>query len=112
MKTTTWFLLALAAFPLASSAQTYDSSGDGLLNGTYYIRQVLYLPSGQNTDYVNIQGNITFNGGGAYTFSGSLADAASGTVQTDVHHQRQLCDLRERRGLHHCRSIRRLRPRT
>jgi uncharacterized protein (TIGR03437 family) len=80
IKITTLSLLVLAAFPLALSAQTYDSSGDGMLNGTYYLRQVFYVPTSSGTDYANIQGTITFNGGGSYTFSGSLVDLANGNL--------------------------------
>src|ERR1700729_481780 len=77
MKTTTLLLLALAAFPWLSSAQSYDSSGDSMLNGVYYIRQVVYLvnncaePQGTATGgATNTYGNITFDGNGNYTFSG------------------------------------------
>jgi uncharacterized protein (TIGR03437 family) len=86
IKTTLFSLLALSAFPWASSAQSYDSSGNGLLNGAYYLRQVIYfLPDEEgNVDYTNIQGTITFNGSGSYTFSGSFLDAEIGTVQTGI----------------------------
>jgi uncharacterized protein (TIGR03437 family) len=86
IKATLFSLLALAAFPRASSAQSYDSSGNGVLNGTYYLRQVIYfLPDEEgNVDYANIQGTITFNGSGSYTFSGSFLDAEIGTVQTGI----------------------------
>jgi uncharacterized protein (TIGR03437 family) len=88
-KTTTLFLLALAAFPWRSSAQTYDSSGDAMLTGTYYLRQVIYLvqttsdPEGTaQGDAVNTYGNITFDGKGNYTFSGSFFDAVSSSSPT------------------------------
>jgi uncharacterized protein (TIGR03437 family) len=92
IKTTLLFLLALAAFPWQSSAQSYDSSGDGMLSGTYYIRQVIYVvnncvnPQGTATGYtINTYGNITFDGKGGYTFNGSYFDpnvAASPTAFT------------------------------
>ena len=84
--TTTLFLLALAAFPRASSAQVlYDSSGDNQLNGAYYLRQVFYINSSQVLqgavgEAINIQGTITFDGNGNYSFSGSLLDSANGTI--------------------------------
>ncbi len=85
IKTTTLFVFALAAFARLLSAQSYDSSGDGMLNGSYYLRQVIYFaPEFDEGDYVNIQGTITFSGAGTYTFSGSFLDAKFGTVQTGV----------------------------
>jgi uncharacterized protein (TIGR03437 family) len=64
-----------------------ESSGDGLLNGTYYMRQVIYYyVPGQTDDLgesINVQGNIVFSGGGTYTFNGSLLDTAnSSKVET------------------------------
>lgn len=79
VKTITFSLLALAAFSRVSPAQSFDSSGDGLLNGTYYMRQVFYITTATSSDVANIQGTITFNGAGAYTFSGSLVDFNNGT---------------------------------
>src|ERR1700733_1151667 len=85
IKTTLLFVLTLAAFPWRSMAQTYDSSGDGMLNGTYYLRQVLYLTNsevleGAVGEAVNTYGNITFDGAGNYTFSGWSLDSSSGSV--------------------------------
>lgn len=84
--TTTLFLLAFAAFPGQSFAQFYDSSGDNMLNGAYYLRQVLYVPQTQQSpegtvgEAINIQGTITFDGNGNYSFSGSLLDSNNGTI--------------------------------
>ena len=83
MKTTILCLLAL--LPWALSAQSYDSSGNGMLNGTYYIRQVIYViqtsesPEGTVGEAINTFGNITFDGNGNYTFTGSFLDSANGT---------------------------------
>jgi uncharacterized protein (TIGR03437 family) len=68
MKTkTTLLVLLFGACAWQASAQSFDSSGDGMLNGTYYFRQVLYFE--QMDDAVNIVGNITFDGNGNYTLS-------------------------------------------
>jgi uncharacterized protein (TIGR03437 family) len=49
-----------------------------LLNGTYYMRQVVYFTSGQGLldQSINIQGTITFSGAGSYSFSGSVLNTA------------------------------------
>lgn len=81
MKTTKTTLLVLLVGACAGSglAQTFDSSGDGKLNGTYYFRQVLYFE--QTNDEVSIEGNIIFNGAGSYTLSNAtLLDANSGAT--------------------------------
>ena len=83
-KTTLLVVLLLTACAWKSSAQpAFDSSGDGQLNGAYYMRQVFYFVSDQAGDLgeaVNIQGTITFNGGGAYSFSGSILDTAASST--------------------------------
>jgi uncharacterized protein (TIGR03437 family) len=86
VKTTLPFLLVLAAFPWRSVAQTYDSTGNGMLNGAYYLRQVIYViqdsevPYGTVTEAINTYGNITFDGNGNYSFSGWYLDAANNSV--------------------------------
>jgi uncharacterized protein (TIGR03437 family) len=75
----TLLVLFLGACAWQSSAQpAFDATGNGLLNGEYYMRQVLYLVSGQGTlaETINVQGNITFTGDGTYTFTGSVLDSS------------------------------------
>jgi uncharacterized protein (TIGR03437 family) len=77
-------LFSACAWQLSAQAN-FDSSGDGLLNGTYYVRQVLYsiAESGEGlADAANVQGTITFNGSGSYTFSGSYLDVNASTFPT------------------------------
>ncbi len=56
-----------------------------MLNGVYYIRQVVYLvqysedPQGTVSGALNTYGNITFDGNGNYTFSGWYLDSSSGS---------------------------------
>jgi hypothetical protein len=80
MKTkTTLLVLLLAACAWQSSAQpAFNPDGNTLLNGTFYMRQVFYFLSNQGTvdDTINVQGNITFNGAGSYSFAGSVLDSA------------------------------------
>jgi uncharacterized protein (TIGR03437 family) len=72
--------LLLGAFACPSFAQpSFDPSGDGLLNGAYYMRQVIYFSTqGTIKATVNLQGTITFNGSGSYSFSGSLLNLTNG----------------------------------
>ncbi len=77
-------VLLLSACAAQSSAQTgFDATGDGLLYGTYYMRQVFYFVSSKDefTRAMNVQGTITFNGAGTYSFSGSLLDSESSPVK-------------------------------
>jgi uncharacterized protein (TIGR03437 family) len=76
-------LLSVAGlFLRPGAAQTFDSSGNGLLNGTYYFRQVYYIfdSSGNFTDATTLYGNISFDGNGKYTISGNKIDAATNTA--------------------------------
>src|SRR5277367_6079876 len=73
-------LLLTACAWQRSTASTLESSGNGLLNGTYYMRQVLYyfsVQTGGLSETVNIQGTITFDGNGNYSFSGSMLDSGA-----------------------------------
>jgi uncharacterized protein (TIGR03437 family) len=80
-KTTLLGLLLFGACAWHASAQaTFDSSGNGQLNGNYYMRQVFYFVSdtaGDLGEAINIQGEIAFNGAGGYTFNGTLLDSAT-----------------------------------
>jgi uncharacterized protein (TIGR03437 family) len=83
-------LLALiAATAWKAPAQTWDTSGNGLLNGTYYFRQVLYFaPSeygGQLSEASVVSGTITFNGAGTYSanvayYDTNLVEPQTGSV--------------------------------
>jgi len=78
-KITSSVVLFLAACAGQSSAQpAFDSSGDGQLNGNYYMRWVYYHigdQAGDISESINIQGEITFTpGSGTYSFTGSVVD--------------------------------------
>jgi uncharacterized protein (TIGR03437 family) len=85
MKRLAWSSLLtfmVAAWPAA--AQSWDTSGNGLLNGTYYFRQVMWL-GGYNSannlqEAIAVYGNIVFGGNGTYTLTAKAADAAEKTV--------------------------------
>jgi uncharacterized protein (TIGR03437 family) len=80
MKTkTTLLVLLLGVCAWQCAAQPpFDSSGVGLLNGAYYMRQVFYIVSGNGAlvETINVQGIITFSGTGTYSFTGTVLDSA------------------------------------
>src|ERR1035437_2391656 len=85
MKRLAWcslLILMVAAWPAA--AQSWDTSGNGLLNGTYYFRHVMWL-GGYNSannlqEAIAVYGNIVFDGKGTYSLTAKAADAATNTV--------------------------------
>lgn len=59
--------------------QNFDSSGNSMLKGTYFVRQVLTLLDGVSSDIdqaVSLTGTMTFDGNGNYTFSGKELNSA------------------------------------
>ena len=88
MKFLLLLLVASAATPFQASAQTtgWDSSGNGMLNGTYYFRQVYYVLSsngdGSLNDALSLYGTATFDGAGKYSMSVSLLDLANQQLQS------------------------------
>ncbi len=82
-KITLLVVLMLGACAWQSFAQpAFDTSGDNQLNGTYYMRQVIYFQDASVIavdQAINIQGNITFSGNGTYTFAGNLLDSSTGS---------------------------------
>jgi uncharacterized protein (TIGR03437 family) len=75
-------LLLLAGFFSVANAQTFDTSGNGLLNGADYFRQVFYQfdSTGSLAREVALFGNITFDGNGHYSISGSKVDTSSSST--------------------------------
>jgi len=74
-------MLAAAASTLPAAAPVWDNSGNGLLSGDYYFRQVLYVSdaNGNTNRAVALYGTITFNNGN-YTLSNlGGVDSANGT---------------------------------
>ena len=77
-------MLLFMATTRPAAAQSWDTSGNGLLNGTYYFRQVMWL-GGYNSandlqEAIAVYGNIVFDGDGTYTLTAKAADAAENTV--------------------------------
>jgi uncharacterized protein (TIGR03437 family) len=82
MKLAPMALLLMAAAAGPAAAQSWDTSGNGLLNGTYYFREVFYFWNGDAYgdigQAVSAYGNITFSGTGTYTLSCQVADSNVG----------------------------------
>jgi len=83
-KITAWAFLAFAGMGWAQNTGSWDNSGNGLLKGTYYFRQVAWLVGntgdGSLSDALTIYGQITFDGNGNYSTAAAVFDAASGSA--------------------------------
>src|SRR5271157_522435 len=85
MKIARLFLLCTIASAWPVAAQTWDTSGNGMLNGTYYFREVFYIVGDQAGDFqraLALYNQVTFDGNGHYTMNAVLADSNSGTLQS------------------------------
>ena len=73
-----FLLLAVAA---AAPSATWDTSGNGMLSGTYYFREVFYAladTAGDLNEATALYGTITFSGTGTYTMNATYADSSVG----------------------------------
>lgn len=73
--------VAIALFVIATaSAQNPDTSGNGLLNGSWFVREILMTGGfdGTVTAAGSAIGIAVFNGNGGYTFTGQGTSLASG----------------------------------
>jgi uncharacterized protein (TIGR03437 family) len=72
----------IAGLALPAAAQTFDTSGNGKLNGPFFLRQVITTSLNTNTSAigraVSLTGVISFDGQGNYTFIGSMMDNTAG----------------------------------
>src|ERR1017187_1987677 len=75
MKLARVLLLISMAAGLGAQTSTWDTSGNGMLNGTYYFRHVIYVLSnaGDGTlyDTASVYGTVTFNGASPGTYAGT-----------------------------------------
>jgi uncharacterized protein (TIGR03437 family) len=88
----TLFLCVAAVWPLAAQTPVFDTSGNGMLNGTYYFRHVYYLIDtsadssgiiGDVNDAIAVYGNITFAGNGTYTINNAFVNDYGDGVTAD-----------------------------
>ena len=84
MKLARVLLLISMAAGLGAQTSTWDTSGNGMLNGTYYFRHVLYQLSsagtGQLYDTVSLYGTVTFSGTGSYAMTATEVDFGAGQL--------------------------------
>lgn len=78
--------LSAAAIPAFAAAPAWDNTGNSMVSGTYYFRQVLYITdeSGNTSEATSLFGNITFTPStGTYSMTGlNYADSSSGAGAT------------------------------
>ena len=78
--------LLLMSMATGLFAQTWDTSGNGMLNGQYYFRHVLYqaTSTGDGTlyDTVSLYGTVTFSGTGTYSMNATLVDVQAQQLQS------------------------------
>ncbi len=86
IKSSIKFSIALFLCAVAG-AQTWDTSGNGLLQGNYYFREVVWIVgdnSGDLSRAISLYGNISFDGNGNYTLSGATIYDSSAGAQASL----------------------------
>ncbi|MGI8745143.1 MAG: hypothetical protein ACR2NN_21740 [Bryobacteraceae bacterium] len=76
-------LLATAVIPQAIG-QGWDTTGNNLLQGTYYFREVIWIigdNAGDLSRAIAIYGTMAFDGNGKYSLSSQVMDSDAGTPQ-------------------------------
>ncbi len=75
-------LIAATTHPaLAVDTVVWDSSGNGMLSGSYNFREVMWSNNG-DTHRVAIYGSMVFDGNGGYTLNASVMDSNASSVQS------------------------------
>jgi uncharacterized protein (TIGR03437 family) len=60
----------------------FDNSGNNMLNGTYYFREVIWTLDSSSPDALSLYGTITFSGTGTYTVNATEFDYNQGGTGT------------------------------
>ena len=87
MKVAPFLLLCALASAGTAAAQSWDSSGNSMLNGTYYFREVFYIVGDQTGGLSNalaLYDQVTFDGKGKYTMSAPVLVDANGVPQRQL----------------------------
>jgi uncharacterized protein (TIGR03437 family) len=93
LKSILWLLPVVAGFQAA--AQSWDTGGNSLLNGTYYFRQVIWVVGdeyGDIGDAVAVYGTLNFNGSGQYTVSNVQVNDYQNSAICTVSQSSNSCD--------------------
>jgi uncharacterized protein (TIGR03437 family) len=73
-------MMGAVAMPALANLPTFDNTGNSLLNGTYYFREVIYVVgdnAGDLSQDLAEYGTITFNGTGGYTIPNGTVNSCS-----------------------------------
>lgn len=84
MKTLHVLPLIAAALMSQAAAQTWDTSGNGLLRGNYYFRHLTFTSFAANGSIgkrTAVYGTINFDGLGKYSINGQIADTGTSGTQ-------------------------------
>jgi uncharacterized protein (TIGR03437 family) len=78
----------LAGSQVFAQGLVWDSSGDSMLNGTFYFRDVIWQATassgGALSEAAALYGTITFTGTGTYSINAQLADLGQGSVSAET----------------------------
>lgn len=74
--------MILTGWQVFGQGLVFDSSGNSMLNGTYYFREVIWTLDASSPDAVTLYGTITFNGSGTYTVNATEFDYNQGGAQS------------------------------
>ena len=84
MKNSVSVSVLCALFTLFVQAQTFDTSGNSMLKGDYFVRQIVTANLDPNTSAIgrafSLTGVMTFDGHGKYTFAGQMLDTQAGAT--------------------------------
>jgi uncharacterized protein (TIGR03437 family) len=83
VKTVLFAAILMSVVASSQTTQSWDSSGNGMLSGQYYIRQVLWQigdNAGDLGDAASVYGVITFSGTGTYSFTGQSMDPGNAST--------------------------------
>lgn len=68
----------MGSLAFGQSGLVFDTSGDSMLNGTYYFREVIWSLDASSPDALALYGTITFSGTGTYTINATEFDYSQG----------------------------------
>jgi uncharacterized protein (TIGR03437 family) len=73
------FLTILTGWQAFGQGLVFDSSGNSMLNGTYYFREVIWSLDSSSPDAYALFGTIAFTGSGTYAVNATYLDYSQGS---------------------------------